>query len=62
MLPCSITKINCPGGNEIVSFGGAFLGYHYHILILSYLFPEVEREIFKEIHQFNTFYPKITFS
>ena len=62
MLPCSITpQKNYPGGNEIVNFGGPFLGYHYHILILSDLCPEVERERFlKKYINFTPFTPKLS--
>ena len=51
-------KNPCPGGHEIYNFGRPFRGHHYYTLSLSDLCLGVE--IFKEIHQFYTFYPKIT--
>ena len=50
----------CPGGHEIYNCGRPYLGHHYYILSLSDLCLGVEKKIFKEIHQFYTFYPKIT--
>ena len=53
-------KNPCPGGHEIYNFGRPFLGHHYYTLSFYGSCMGVEKEIFKEIHQFNTFYPKIT--
>ena len=47
----------CPGSHEIYNFGRPFPGHHNLILRMSVLCLEVERRIFKEIHQF---YPEIT--
>ena len=52
----------CPGGHEIYNFGRPFLGHHNYIHSLSVLCLGVEKKIFKEIHQFYTFYTKITSS
>ena len=46
-------KNPCPGGHEIYSFGGPFLGHHNNILSLSVLCLEVEKTIFKEILLFH---------
>ena len=52
----------CPGGHEIYDFGRPFLGHHNFIHSFSVLCLGVEKKIFKEIHQFYTFYTKITSS
>ena len=48
----------CPGGNEIYNLSRP--SYNYYTLILSETCTWVEKKIFKEIHKFYTFYPKIT--
>ena len=55
-------KTPCPGVHEIYNFGRPFLGHHYryYILSLSDLCLGVEKKIFKELHQFYTFYTQIT--
>ena len=50
----------CHEGPEIYNFGRPFFGHHYYILSLSEPCTGVERKIIYEIHQFQTFYPKIT--
>ena len=45
-------KNPCPGCHEVYNFGRPFLAPHYHILGLSDLCQEVEKEIFKEIMHF----------
>ena len=54
-------KNPCPGGLEIYNFVRHchFLG-HYYYTLSSYEPSPGEEKIFKEIHQFYTFYPKIT--
>ena len=52
-------KNPCPGGHEIYNSGRPYLGHHYCINSLFDLCMGVEK-ILKEIHQINTFYPKIT--
>ena len=54
-------KNSCPGGNEIYNYGKPFFGQRYCILSLYGPCPVKGKNIFKEIHQFYTFYPKITF-
>ena len=39
-----------------LKFCKPFLGDHYYVLSLSEKCPGVRKRIFKEIHQFNTFY------
>ena len=56
-----LQKNPCPGGHEIYNFGRPFLGHHYYLLGLSDLCLGVEKKIFKDVHQFYTFYPIITF-
>ena len=48
----------CPDGQEIYNLGKSFLGhdYMYYIFSLSESCPWVDK-IFKEKHQFYTFYP-----
>ena len=53
-------KNPCPGGKQIYNFGRPFLGHHCYILTQSDLSLGLEEKVFKEIHQFLTFYPKIT--
>ena len=53
-------KNPCPGGHDIYNFGRSFLGYHNYALGLYGLCSRVEKKIFQEIHQFYTFYSKIT--
>ena len=48
------------GGYEIYNFGRPFLCHHYFTLSLSEPCLWVEKKIFKEIHQFYTYYTKIT--
>ena len=43
-----------------LKFCKPLLGDHYYVLSLSEQCPGVGKTIFKEIHQFNTFYLKIT--
>ena len=50
----------CPSGHEIHNFGIPFLSHHFFTLSLSELCPRLEKKIFKEIHKFYIFYPKIT--
>ena len=50
----------CPRGHEIYNFDRGFLAHYYYIFSLSARCTGVEKKIFKEIHQFYTFYPKIT--
>ena len=50
----------CTKGHEIYNFGKTFLDHHYYILSLSDLCLGVEKEIFKETHQFYTFLPQNT--
>ena len=40
-------------------FGRPFLGHHYYIPSLYGPCPGVEKKIFKEIQQFNTFYQEL---
>ena len=49
-----------PRGHESYNFGRPFFCHHYYIHSLSEPCPWVEKKIFKEIHQFYTFYPQIT--
>ena len=49
-----------PRGSWKLHLGRPFLGHHYYTLILSETCSWVEKKIFKEIHQFYTFYPQIT--
>ena len=49
-------------GDDIYNFGGPFLGYQYNTLSLLWTMPLSRKGIFKDIHQFYTFYPKITFT
>ena len=53
-------KNPCFRGNEIYNFGRTFLRQHYYKLSLSDQCLGIEKKIFKDIHQFYTFYPKIT--
>ena len=46
-----------PGGHEIKKFDRPFFGHHYYKLILYEPCKEGMKKIFKEIHQFYTFYP-----
>ena len=56
-----LNKNPCPGGHEIYNFGRPFLGHHYNILSLYGPCSGVKKKIFFiEIHQFYTFYIKIT--
>ena len=55
-----LNKKPCPGGHEIYNFVRPILNY-YHTLTFSEPNPGVEKKILKEIHQFYTFHPKITF-
>ena len=50
-------KNPCSRGHEIYNFSRPFLGHHYYTLSLYGPWPGVEMNIFKEIHQFYTFYP-----
>ena len=49
-----------PGCHKIYNLGRPFLGDHYYVLNLFEPCPGAEMNIFKEIHQFYPFYPKIT--
>ena len=51
----------CPRGDEFHNFCKPFLNYHYYTLSLTEACPRVDKTIFKEIQQFYTFYPRITF-
>ena len=51
----------CPRGDEFHNFYKPFLNYHYYTLSLTEACPRVDKTIFKEIQQFYTFYPRITF-
>ena len=53
-------KNPCPGGHIIYNFRRSFLGHHYYIFSLLEQCPGAEKKIFKEKHQFYTFYAKIT--
>ena len=48
-------KNPCPRGDEIYNLGRPFHGHHYHILSII----QAREKIFREIHQFYTFDPKI---
>ena len=50
-----------PRGYEIYHFIRPFLCHHYYIHGLSDVCLGVQKKIFKEIQQFYTFYPKITY-
>ena len=52
-------KNPCPWGHGIYNFGRSFLCHHYYTFSLYGPCTRIEK-IFKEIHQFNNFYPKIT--
>ena len=48
----------CPRGHEIYNFGRGFIAHYYYIFTLSAGCSGVKKEIFKEMYQFYTFYPK----
>ena len=48
------------GGHEIYNCNRPFHGHNFLALSLSKPCPKEEKKIFSEIHQFYTFYPKIT--
>ena len=52
----------CPGGYEIYNSGRPTLGHHDYMYILSLYNPcsRVEKNVFKEIHQFYTFTPTLS--
>ena len=56
----AIPKNPCPGGHEIYNCGRHFLGHHYYTLSLYGSAQEQIKKIFRDTHQFYTFYPKIT--
>ena len=49
----------CPWSHEINKFGRGFHSHHIFTFNLSETYIEVEKKIFKDLHQFYSFYPQI---